>query len=402
MDSKTIMVIAGSKWQIPIIKKIKSLGFKTLVVNLYEDSPAFEFSDYSEVCDILDKEKCLEIANKYNIAAVLSEECDIAMPTVAFIAEALDLPSLGSTNAALYTNKYLMREFCFKHNIPSPAFKKCFNKEDGIEFLRKINKKCILKPLDANSSRGVYTINNLEDFLTHYQESLTFSKTEKAVLLEEYVDGPEFTVDGIMTPQGHKSLAISIKKHYPHNKNIASELFFNNHNSIYDYNELRLQNDKFVNTSNLRWGTLTHAEYKYSNGKFYLIEIAARGGGNLISSHIVPLISGVDNYAYYINSLFTNTPRELDMTNRKISDSVVLKFFDINKAGTIKDIIGLDLISNNPNIIYHQFNFKTGDWLQKAEDDSKRIGFYIAQGDSEKDLRELINRIDNNVKFDIQ
>ena len=39
-------------------------------------------------------------------------------------------------------------------------------------------------------------------------------------------------------------------------------------------------------------------------GKYYLIEIGARGGGNLISAVIVPLMSGVDNYAYLVDSCF--------------------------------------------------------------------------------------------------
>ncbi|MEA1877219.1 MAG: hypothetical protein U9N86_10170, partial [Bacteroidota bacterium] len=122
MNDKIIMVIAGSSWQIPIVQKIKKMGYKTLVVNLYDDSPAFKYSDYSEVVDILDTEKCLSIAHKYKIGAVLSEQTDIAMPTVAYIAEQLGLPSLGKKNAALYTDKAKMRAFCTQNNVPQPKY----------------------------------------------------------------------------------------------------------------------------------------------------------------------------------------------------------------------------------------------------------------------------------------
>ena len=76
-------------------------------------------------------------------------------------------------------------------------------------------------------------------------------------------------------------------------------MFFSYDNDKFDYDLLRKVNDEYVNKTGLPFG-LTHAEYKYEDGKYYLIEIGARGGGNLIGSHIVPLISGVDNYTYLI------------------------------------------------------------------------------------------------------
>ena len=61
-----IMVIAGGDWQIELIKKAKKLGHTVICSNLYENSPAFPYADYCEVANVLDKEKNLEIAKKYN------------------------------------------------------------------------------------------------------------------------------------------------------------------------------------------------------------------------------------------------------------------------------------------------------------------------------------------------
>lgn len=393
------MVIAGGQWQIPIIDKIHSLGYQTLVVNLYPDSPAFQFSDYSEVCDILDKEACLKIAKKYNITGVLSEECDIAMPTVAYIGESLNLPSLSMESASLFTNKALMREFCDHYDLPSPRYRKCHNIEEAIDFLENTKFDTIIKPLDANSSRGVKTISTKEDLFKFWDETLSYSKSERAVLIEEYIEGPEFTVDGIMTPEGHQSLAISIKKHYAYNENIASELFFSNQSKTYNYDQLKKQNDMFVNLSNLRWGSLTHAEYKYFNGVFYLIEIAARGGGNLISSHIVPLISGIDNYAYYISSITSNNPIKLNQATTPNSECAVLKFFDFKETGIVKEIVGLEILTNNDDIIYSQLNFHIGERLRQASNDSQRSGFYIAKSSSEENLKKVISNIETNLRI---
>ena len=83
-----------------------------------------------------------------------------------------------------------------------------------------------MKPLDSCSSRGVFTVFQKEDIGRLFSESLSFSKGERAVLAERYIRGTEFTVDGIKTPGKHYSLAVSEKKHFAHNPNIACDLFF--------------------------------------------------------------------------------------------------------------------------------------------------------------------------------
>lgn len=397
---KLIMVLPATYWQIPLVNKIKEMGYKILTVNLYENSPAFEYSDYHEVANILDKEKCLEIAQKYNIDAILSDECDIAMPTVAYIAEKLGLPSLGNRCASLYTNKLLMREFCTKHKLPSVNYRLCKTEEDAESFYKDLGCDIILKPLDSNSSHGVFKITSQEQIREKFSESLSFSKVEKAVLAERFVDGTEFTIDGLNTPEGHLTLAISEKKHFTHNVNIANELFFSHYNSQYNYDKLRELNNRFVEYSNLPVGIFTHAEYKYQNGEFYLIEIGARGGGNLISAIIAPIMSGFDNYQYLINAALGKDLKLTQLENINEDRCAVLYFFATpSGGGKVAKIEGEDFLKNHSRIIKYAFNFKIGDFIEDAISDSARIGFYIAYEDSREKLRVLMSEINNKVKI---
>ena len=398
--SKKIMVLAGSQWQIPITKKITDMGHLPYVVNLYPDSPAFEYAHKTGVMDILNKKDCLKFAMENHIDAVLSEECDIAMPMVAYIANELSLPALSMDMAALYTNKFMMREFCREHGIAYPEYKKCKTIEDAKAFFKTVNKKIIIKPLDANSSRGVFTICSEEDLDLYFPQAMEFSKVEKCVLAERYIEGTEFTVDGIKTPDKHYTMAISEKKHYKHNPNVACELYFSHYNRNFDYEKLKRINDEFVNKSGLEFG-LTHAEYKFEDGEFYLIEIAARGGGNLISADIVPVMSGVDNYKYLINCS-TGNVRNVDFTvhTNFINRCAVLKFFDVpGNGGVVQSVKGTDFLNNCPNIIKWDLNFAIGDCIEKAADDSKRAGYYIAYAESKKELDELMEQIVS--EFDI-
>ena len=393
LESKeTVIVLAGTKWQIPLVKKLKEKGYKVVVFNLLPDSPAFSYADAYHIVDILNYEACLKAAAEYAPNAFMSDECDIAVPPVAYLSEKMGLISIGTKMSKLYTNKYEMRVFGQKHGFDTPAFFKCDIIDEAIQTFRAFGKKMIMKPMDANSSRGVYSIACEKDIAEHFADTVGFSKTEKSVLLEEYIEGTEFTVDGIKTERGHISLAISEKRHYAYNENIACSLYFSYKNDRFDYEKLRSINDRFVELSGLPFG-LTHAEYKYRKGKFYLIEIGARGGGNLISASIVPLVTGVDTYDYLIDkSLGKKCKEEISILKEYQERCAILKFFDVGIAeGIVKEIRGKEYLNKNRNIVEYAIYCKEGDRIVNAADDSKRIGFYIAYGEDRKELDAVIH-----------
>lgn len=399
---KTIMVIPGAKAQIPLIRSIHNNGYKVVCINPYVNSPAFKYADYSEQFDIMDTDSCINVAKKYKVCCVLSDECDIAMPSVAEISKVLGLPSIGVDLAELYTNKRLMRDFSVKNGFPCPAYKECKNIDEAKEFFITLpSSKMIIKPLDSNSSRGVCTIENISELDMNFNHTLFFSRKSKVVLCEEYIEGIEFTIDGIVVGGKHYSLAISKKKHYEHHKNIACELYFSNYDEQFDYNKLKEQNDAYVNKSGLPFG-FTHAEYKFNGKDFVLIEIGARGGGNFISSHIVPIMTNVDNYKILIDETLGNNSNEINTNNELFDRCSVLKFFDIKEKDNGKSItklVGEDYLANNSKVLLYDFNFDIGDQLFTASDDSKRIGFYIAYGDTREELDSLMKDIEEKVKF---
>jgi len=396
---KKVIVLPGAEAQLPLVIRLKREGYHVTVFHPVVPGPCSDVADDFRMVDILDKEKCLEYAKDIQPDAILSDMCDIAMPTVSYLCKSLGLSGISEQDASLYTNKSLMRRFCEKHGLPSPAYKVCKAVEDAVAFFNEHGCKCILKPLDSNSSRGVHTVETADDIFMFFEDALKYSKCDSGIIIEEYVDGVEFTVDGIMTTDGHKSLAISEKKHYEHNKNIAYELFFTHRNKNFDYDLLRETNDAFVNKSGLRAGTFTHAEYKFSNGNFYLIEIGARGGGNFISSAIVPAMSGVDNYRCLIEGAL-NSDVIINIKNENNSDrSVVLYFFDVDREGYVSEIENEEVLSQNPNVIQYHFNFKIGDYVRHAANDSARIGYYIAQAENPEELRRIMQNINSRLRF---
>lgn len=395
--NKKILILGASVNQVPLIQRAKRFGLYTVVCDFRVDVPGAEFADKFYHVNCLDVNRMVEIGRKERVHGIItnSEPLFLAMSK---IASELELRCLTEEMTKLFKNKYLMREFCRKNGILSPKYRLCLNINEALDFYETIQKKCIIKPLDNSASRGVFSINSADDLLSYFEESISNSTTNnKGVIIEEYISGTEFTIDGIKTNSGHKSLVISKKEHYDYNENIAYQLYFSNDDEQFSYNELRETNDRLVNKTNMPFG-LTHAEYKYQNGQFYLIEIQARGGGNFIATDIVPYMSGIDTYD--LNVLWAigeDVDIQIDY-NCLPNHYVVLHFFDTPKEeGNVTRIEGEDLLLQET--MKYELFFKIGDTIQRAADDSTRVGYYIACSESKEDLLHLMKNIDNTFKI---
>lgn len=401
---KNVIVLPGTRWQIPLVQKLKNRGYYVIVFDYYENQPAYEYADEHCIVNILDKEKVFEFAESYNPEAIVSDECDIATPTIAWVSEKLGKPSIGTHMAELFTNKYLMREFGRRYDFAIPEYFKCSNINDALKVYHDFGKKMIMKPLDANSSRGIYSVESDMDIITNFAESLSYSKLERSVLLEEFIDGEEFSVDGMKIGAEFFSLAISKKYHFSYNENLDQALLFTNDSKEYDYDELRKVNENFVMRSGLSFG-LTHAEYKFYNGRFYMIEIGARGGGNLISSIINPELTGIDTQEYLIDWALGN---EINAEAIKYSDNYKdrcawLCFFDTQgREGVLKEIVGVDILKNINDIKSYYFFYDIGSHIGQAKDGGTRLGYYIACCDSIEKLKEIQAKVNENIQIIIE
>lgn len=391
-----IMVIAGGDWQIELIKKAKKLGHTVICSNLYENSPAFPYADYCEVANVLDKEKNLEIAKKYNPDAVVSDQSDISVPTVAYLNEKLGLHGIGTELAALFSDKSKQRVFCKEHGISVPDFKLCATWQDAADFLKKYP-KAIIKPIDSQSSRGVFTVQSENDIKAHYEETLSWSNVRKEFLIEQYVSGDEFTIDGLVVNGKYYPMTISIKEMYESNPNVSKMQTYSWFHQKYNYDALREENRKLIETAGIPFG-LTHSEYKCEDGKFYLIESGARGGGSNLSGKIVPFMSGVDNYEYLIRQALgehVDSPVfDKDYLENHFS---IMRFFDFGK-GKVKNVVGREILEKTPNMIDFQLNVKPGQVLEDLKYGRMRPGHFIIGGTDFNELQNQMNYIIGNVR----
>ena len=398
---KKIMILGGSENQLAFIKKAKEIGLYTIVCDYAENCIGFKYADKCCLVSIKDEAALLDIARKEQVCGIATNSEQV-LHIATSICEKLDLPTVPYEIMDRFRDKEKMRECLTPLGLSDVAFKLCFTQEEAINFFRENQgRKCIMKPLDNSSSRGVFSVLSESDIEQHFSESIGSNRTHSGVLMETYIDGTEFTVDGICVNGKHSTLAISRKRHFAYNENIANELYFSYIDPDFDYDVLRSLNNRIVEAAGLNFG-LTHAEYKYSDGQFHLIEVAARGGGAFISTDIVPFLTKTDTIKAFLNAA---CGMEEDQVIRIPEDSkervAVLRFFSTpgDESGTVKDILGLDFLKSNPNIFKYGLEFKIGDYIHPALNDGERVGYYIAFEESRQRLNELMKQVDENFQI---
>lgn len=396
MNSK-IMILGGGINQVPLIECAKKNGYCVILCDYLNDCPGRLIADKHYLVSTFDYEGLYKIGVEEAVKGIITNS-EPVMHMVARLTDALGLPTVSSKIMERFLNKDEMREWLTPLGLSDVRYKVCYSSEEAIVFWQNSGcDKMIMKPIDSSASRGVYSVNSKEDIEIFFKESIEQNRRKSAVLLEEYIGGTEFTVDGICIGGKHTTLAISKKKHYAYNENVAYELFFSYDDDAYNYDNLRKINDEIIEAAQLSYG-MTHAEYKFFNGKYHLIEVAARGGGAFISTKIVPYLVNRDTVKMYIDeALGINESQEVIIDEVSKQRAAVLRFFDTpnNESGVVECIEGLDFLDSNKQILDFSLEFDVGDYIKPASTDAERIGYYIAVAETRKELLKLMDEIND-------
>lgn len=395
---KKLLIIGGGKWQLSLIKSAKQAGHWVAVTNLFKDSPGFQYADKFAEIDIADKEATLDFAKKIEPDAVLSDQSDLAVPTVAFISEKLGLPGIGIKQATLFTNKLRMREFCEVNGLPVPKYFHAQDKADAIRTASTFPLPMIIKPISGHSSKGVTKIDRVEE-IEEAIDNVILQGKSGGFLIEEFIEGEEFTVEGLKLPgENHVTLGISYKKHFSENEMVASQLWYDADRTDVNYDQLIAQHNQMIDKMGLEYG-LTHAEYKFRKNSFYLIEVAARGGGTNIPSTIMSKLNNIDLNQILISlSLKEKLPKVNELLPAK-KQKALLHFFKFS-PGKIKNIKNIQAATKIRGVVELEINVQAGSEIPKITDDSKRHGYAILIASSLEDLKNTLINIERTIKIE--
>lgn len=211
---KFVMVLGASLLQRPAILSAKELGYNVCVVGMEMHPSVESVADEFQKIDLKDLDALAQFAlsRRDSLAAVFTAGTDFST-SVAYIAEKCGLPSHSFEAAQNASNKVKMRE-CFRRcGVSSPSFtyvnleKLAALKSEIKKGSQPLSLKTILsmdcsfpmvvKPADNMGSRGCQKVRTLDELISAAETAISFSRTSTAIL-EEFMDGPEFSLDGLI------------------------------------------------------------------------------------------------------------------------------------------------------------------------------------------------------------
>jgi carbamoyl-phosphate synthase large subunit len=386
MPQRLLHILGGGQWQVPTILRARAMGYRVLVTDMYRDRPGYAVADEHEVVDITDLDGTLAVARRHRIEGIVCDTTDVGVPTAAFVAEKMGLPGIGYETALRFTNKYLMRYAIAKAGLRSLRFLQVQSRDELTAAADHIGFPLVVKPVDSQSSRGVHRVDRFEQLEPFFEDARRFSR-QRCVLLEEFLPGIEATVEGMCVQGKYYTLAISDKGRYRHRPEVACRLTYPGAFSALALERLRILNEAVVKVLGLRNG-VTHAEYMVNSDQVQLVEIAARGGGSRVYSHIAPHVSGIDVVGTYLRFVMgDNLTQPGNPRNRAAN----LEFLDL-PGGLVKAIHGLEETRQLPGISEVLLEFNVGDRLAPPEDDRARPGFVLVFGDTRSEVLDRTNR----------
>jgi len=363
---QNLAIIGASYLQLPLIEKAKEMGFTTHVFAWATGDVGETAADHFYPISTVEKEEILHKCQEIGICGICSIGSDVAMVTVNYIAERLGLVGNSVEATAKSTNKHLMREAFEKHGDPSP--RSILVDETTDLAVLDITYPAIVKPTDRSGSRGIYKVYSAVEARGAVSAAIKES-FEKKALLEEFVEGQEYSVEYISFNGIHHFLALTLKyttgaPHFIETGHlepapIAPETLERVKNIV----------EHALDTLELMNGA-AHAEIKIADdGAIKIIEIGGRMGGDCIGSHLVHYSTGIDFVKCVIQ---VASGKEPDLVPDCQPQSVKVQFIfteeDKNQF--------LELREQNPEQILDVVN-ENFDMIGKITDSSNRAGCYI-------------------------
>ena len=374
-----IVIIGANSFQNPLILKAKEMGYETHVFAWESGDIGEKTADYFYPISITEKDKILEECKKIKPKAVVSIASDLAVLTVNYLADKLGLTANSPKISKVCTNKYEMRKAFQEANVRVPKFKNV-GLEDKID-LSEFKMPVIVKPTDRSGSRGI-TLVKEEGQLKEAVASAIDNSFEKRAIVEEYIEGNEYSCECISYQGKHKFLAITKKfttgsPHFIETGHIEPS-------GLSDEQENKVKQEVFKALDALKiQNGPSHSEFKIDKeGNVGIIEIGARMGGDCIGSDLVKISTGYDFLKLTIDVALGKEPILERVCEPKIA---VIKFIfdkkELDKLEKIKE--------NHLDAIY--YISEISDLNHKIVDSSSRYGYYILQCKSMEELKEIEN-----------
>lgn len=392
---KKLLIIGASILQLPAIKKAKELGHYVAVADFNPNAVGIPFADKFYNASTIDIDAICEVAKDFQPDGIMTLATDMPMRSIAAATSLLALPGISMDTAIKSTDKGEMIKAFKEHGVESPWFYIIEKAEQLQEVMPRIEYPCILKPTDNAGSRGVMLVKSVDELIAAYQYSVSQSRGG-FVILEEYMTGPEVSVE-VMVVDG-EPYVLQVTDKLTTGTPYFVEMGHNQPSMLpaEDVEKIKDLACRAVKSVGINCGP-SHVEIKLTPTGPKMVELGARMGGDCITTHLVPLSTGVDMIKATIDSALGQIPNIVPTLQK----GSAIRFFNAPN-GIITAIEGIDEAKDFAGVQEISFTKNVGDEVTEIHSSVDRCGFVVAQCDSAFDAIEVCEKVEGVIEIKVE
>ena len=371
IGNKTLAVIGASYLQLPLVRKAKDMGLRVVCFAWADGAVCADECDMFYPISIVEKERILEICRRERVDGVTSIASDVAVPTIAYVAEKMGLAGNSVESARMSTDKYEMRRALRDAGAPCPPFVEV-SSADECEAAAGLHYPLIVKPVDRSGSMGVLEVDDSSGLRAAVETAIDCSLGKMAIVEECITDMHEISVEGLSWDGEYQILALTDKvtTGKPHYVELG------HHQPAHVGGDLRNRVEDAVRKGIAALGIkcgATHAELMITGaGEILVTEIGARMGGDFIGSNLVELSTGVD----FLKAVIDCALGEFSGLSRKPHADCAGVWFYAPETHWVRDVIQRH--SDHPEIVESELQREDAIALTRSAD---RSGYFIYAGE---------------------
>ena len=327
------------------------------------------------------------IASSGRFDAVVAVDTDMLV-LAARVAARLGLPhnTVDAINTAL--NKAEQRRRWAAIELPQPAFRVIPAETPESAVMRMVTDvgyPCVLKPLLMSGSRGVLRVSDALGAANAVQQirrllAATGPGADQTLLVEEYVPGPELSVDGVLNKEGLTVTAVFDKPDTPDGPTFEETLLVTPSRLPERILSATLSAaESAARALGLRHGPI-HAEFRIDargrGDQPIMIELAARSIGGLCS-RALRFLDGMS-----LEEVVLANALGRDVSPRRADRAVGVLMLPVEQPGVLRGVEGKREAAAVDGITGLSITISAGEVITPLPLGDRYLGFIFAEGDT--------------------
>lgn len=387
------LVLAGSCSQVVLLNQLRERNIETVLADNNPNAIAIPYADKFVRANILDNDVIKRITIEEAVDFLITVCADQVLLTVAKVSEEIGLPCYIDYNTACkVSDKGHMKDIFSKNGIPTS--KHMFMAELDMQKISDMKFPLVVKPVDAYSSKGVRKATNVEELQQYFKEASEISRSN-VVIVEEYVEGVELTVDyEIVDGVSHLLSVSNTEKVNYKDRFLAFRTRFPAAVSEETIKRVAEIGQKIATAFNLK-NTPMLVQMLTDDKKESVLEFCARTGGGA-KYLLIKAATGFDPIQAVVDLTLGNhvTVGKIESVSNYITNEFLYAY-----PGIFDHLEGFEELKAE-GVIAEYWQFKwSGAEVKNALTSSDRIASFTIYADSQEQLIEKHNRIASTIKI---